>query len=228
MKTILRSVSFVLLCLLLSCATPLNKKVKIALVGDSTVTDNAGWGKAFAAKFNENTTVLNFAKGGRSSKSFLAEKRLPPVLEAEPDYVFIQFGHNGQPGKGFERETDPQTTYKFYLRIFIYQFSKNGIKPILVSSVVRRKFDENGRIKSSLTPWAKAAKEVAEEMKIPFIDLHSISMSYHNKIGKEKSLEFNPKPDDVTHFNSAGADAISDLVIEEMKKAVPDLAGFLK
>ena len=228
MKISLQFLLFAAILMFCSCATTEQPPLKIALVGDSTVTDSVGWGKAFAAHFNEKVTVDNFAAGGRSSKSYLAEKRLPKVLESRPDYVFIQFGHNDQPGKGFERETDPKTTYKFYLRIFIYQFLKNDIKPILVSSVVRRKFDENGRIASTLTPWANAAKELAEEMKIPFIDLHTASMKYHNKIGPEESKTFNPKETDVTHFNDKGARAIAKLIIDELATEVLPLKAYLK
>ncbi|MCB1089609.1 MAG: sulfatase-like hydrolase/transferase, partial [Verrucomicrobiae bacterium] len=102
------------------------KKIIVALLGDSTVTDSAGWGLAFAGKFRSDVQVLNFAAGGRSAKSWLAEGRLPAVLEAKPDYVFIQFGHNGQPGKGPERETDPATTYRDYLRQYVKEFRAIG------------------------------------------------------------------------------------------------------
>src|SRR5688500_15651941 len=82
-------------------------KVRIVLAGDSTVTDNAGWGRGFAKSMNESVQVVNLARGGRSSKSFRDEGHWQQVLEAKPDYVLIQFGHNDQPGKGPEHETDP-------------------------------------------------------------------------------------------------------------------------
>jgi pectinesterase len=204
------------------------KNLTVALIGDSTVTDQAGWGKAFAGRFNDHVTVLNFSAGGRSAKSWYDEKRLPKVLAAKPDYVLIQFGHNGQPGKGPERETDPATTYRDYLKIYVKAFREIGATPILVSSVTRRHFDENGKITSTLTPWAEAAKEVAAEMKVPFIDLHAASIAYHNKIGPEASMAFNPKEADTTHFNQKGAEAITDLIVQELKQACEDLARYLK
>jgi lysophospholipase L1-like esterase len=149
--------------------------VKIALIGDSTVTDDSGWGKAFASRFNNNVKVLNFAFNGRSSKSWYDENHLPKVLSAKPDYMLIQFGHNDQPGKGPERETDPATTYHDYLKMYIKEFRAIGAKPIIVSSVTRRNFDADGKIESSLTPWAKAAQMVAKELNAPFIDLHTSS-----------------------------------------------------
>ena len=37
------------------------KQITIALVGDSTVTESAGWGKALDARFDGSVKVLNFA-----------------------------------------------------------------------------------------------------------------------------------------------------------------------
>lgn len=217
-------------------------EIVIALVGDSTVTDSAGWGKAFAGKFRASVRVENFAMGGRSAKSWLAEERLPAALEAKPDYVFIQFGHNGQPGKGEPRETDPGTTYRDYLRQYVKEFRAIGAEPILVSSVTRRDFTEEGAIRTEptsddvygngvtrpLKPWAEAAKAVAEEMDAPFIDLYAASAAYHNHLGETASWRFSPKEDDITHFNELGADAISNLVIDGLREAEPELAKYLK
>ena len=209
-------------------ADPQRRALTIALVGDSTVTDHAGWGKAFAGRFDDRVKVINFAIGGRSSKSWLDERRLPPVLEAKPDYVLIQFGHNDQRGKGPARETDPQTSYRDYLKTYVKELRTIGAKPILVSSVTRRTFDESGKIKSTLVPWAEAAQAVARDAGVPFIDLHTISVAYHDKIGREASQAFNPKPADVTHFNEQGAEAIADLIVGELAAVSPDLASYLK
>lgn len=204
-----------------------DRPITIVLIGDSTVTDNAGWGKAFADRFKKNVKVLNYAVGGRSSKSWYDEKRLPKALKAKPDYVLIQFGHNGQPGKGPKRETNPATTYRDYLKLYVSEFRKIGAKPIIVSSVTRRNFDKNGKAKSTLTPWAEAAKAVARDLRAPFVNLHTASIEYHNKIGQEVSMTFNPKEGDTTHFNKKGAEAISDLITKEIKTASPDLHAYL-
>jgi pectinesterase len=209
-------------------ADPQRLGLTIALVGDSTVTDQAGWGQAFAGRFDDRVKILNFAIGGRSSKSWFDERRLPRVLEAKPDYVLIQFGHYDQPGIGPDRETDPGTSYRDYLKTYLEEFRAIGAKPIVVSSVTRRTFDENGKIKSTLTPWAEAARAVAKDAGVPFIDLHTISVAYHDGIGRDASMAFNPKPGDVTHFNPQGAAAIADLIIRELATVSPDLASYLK
>ena len=190
--------------------------MKIALIGDSTVTEASGWGKAFADRFDASVAVLNFARNGRSAKSWYDENNLTAVLNTKPDYVLIQFGHNDQPGKGPERETDPDTSYRDYLKIYVNAFQAIGARPIIVSSVARRNFDAAGQITSTLTPWAEAARSAAAELNVPFIDLHARSIGYHNQIGCAASMAFNLEEDDTTHLNQKGAAAITDLIINEL------------
>ncbi len=213
-------------------------EITVALIGDSTVTDASGWGKAFANRFGENVTTHNFSVGGRSAKSWIEEGRLKATIESEPDFILIQFGHNGQPGKGPKRETDPGTTYREYLKRYIDAAHEMGATPVLLSSVTRRDFTEDGKIRvryeaiggatRPLKPWADAAKSVAAEMDVPFIDLYELSVDFHNKIGREASAKMNPKQSDITHFESKGAAMIADLIVNELKVVAPNLASFLK
>src|SRR5580658_9906208 len=87
------------------------KKIRVVLVGDSTVNDGGGWGYGFKQYLTGNIECTNTAANGRSSKSFIDEGRWQKALDLKGDYYFIQFGHNDEPGKGPERETDPNTTY---------------------------------------------------------------------------------------------------------------------
>src|SRR5262245_51357511 len=112
--------------------------VRIALVGDSTVAEGGGWGPGFRAAFGPAVEVLNFAQNGRSSKSYRAEGFWEPVLAARPHYVLVQFGHNDNPGKGPDRETDPATTYRANLTRYLEEARAAGAIPILVTSIVRR------------------------------------------------------------------------------------------
>ena len=86
-------------------------------------------GGRLPSKFQNHVTILNSAVGGRSSKSWYDEGRLPAVLAANPDYIFIEFGHNDQPGKGADRETDPETTFQDYLKIYIDAAKSIGATP---------------------------------------------------------------------------------------------------
>jgi len=212
--------------LLLSCGGPSqNDPVVIALVGDSTMTAEKGWGAAFTRVVGTRATVINFAASGRSAKSFLNENRLPAILKTAPDYVFIQFGHNGQPGKGAHRETDPDSTYRDFLGEYIRQIRAIGAQPIIVSSVTRRKFGADGHINSTLGPWAEAARQVAQQHDSPFIDLHRASIQLHNRIGQARSIAFNLAPDDLTHFNEIGSYAIAGLVLAELQRINHPLAA---
>jgi lysophospholipase L1-like esterase len=204
------------------------KAITISLIGDSTVTNNVGWGKAFAGRFNSEVRVLNFAKGGASSKSWNDGKRLAAALEAKPDYVFIQFGHNDQPGKGAARETLPATSYRDNLKDYVKEVEASGAKAVIVSSVTRRTFAYNGKISPSLAPYAAAAKALAEELDVRFIGLHKASVNHHNEIGYEASMTFNPKEGDTSHFNEKGAEAVTDLILTELKEVDPALAAHLK
>src|SRR2546428_11891772 len=176
----------------LSAADPVRTfspgKTHIVLAGDSTVTDNAGWGKGFANAMKDDVEVINLSKGGRSSSSFIKEGSWKKALDLKPDYVLIQFGHNDQPGHG-DRETDPQTTYKQYMTQYVDEAKAAGIKPVLVTSLSRRQWTADGKIKSSLTPWADVVKAIAAEKNVPLIDLHALSIAYYEKEGKAKILE---------------------------------------
>ena len=207
------------------------KAVTIGLIGDSTVAVQSGWGPAFAERFEDRAKIVNYAKNGATLLALSG--KLDELVELQPDYVLIQFGHNDQ------KRYDTQV-YKSHLQSYVDRIQKGEGKPIIVSSVTRRSFDENGRIvsnlvrnekysyKATLTDYAKAAEALARELNLPFLDLHRVSIAHHNEIGREESMTYNFKEGDKTHFNRKGAEAITDLIIEELKIAVPELAGYLK
>ena len=78
---------------------PNSETIRFVLAGDSTVTDEAGWGKGFAELCSENVECINLAASGRSARSYRTEGRWQKCLDAKPDFLLIQFGHNDQPGK---------------------------------------------------------------------------------------------------------------------------------
>jgi lysophospholipase L1-like esterase len=204
------------------------KPIRVVLCGDSTVTDQAGWGLAFAKRLVPEVTCFNGSRGGNSSRSFYNNGSWKKALAQKPTHVLIQFGHNDQPGKGPERETDPATSYREFLGKYIDEARAVGAAPILVTSVVRRNRDAEGKIIATLTPWAEAAQAVGKEKNVPVVDLHGRSLELMNRIGAEGSAKFDPPhPDrpglfDRTHLNEAGAAAMAELVIDELKKVLPE------
>lgn len=207
-------------------ATKGEKKIRILLVGDSTVTDKSGWGTGFKSLANKSVECLNRAKGGRSSKSYRDEGLWKKALATKADYVLIQFGHNDQPGKGPKRETDPKTTYRKNMARYVDEAQAAGMKPILVTSLTRRNFVD-GKIKSSLTEYVNAVRELAKEKKIPLIKLHERSIEQANKLGPKGYEKMEPKKKggkpDHSHLNRYGSQVIGQLVVEELINAVPEL-----
>jgi lysophospholipase L1-like esterase len=229
-RTTLRlCIALLSLAIALRAAEP--AKARVVLAGDSTVTDTAGWGAAFAKLLGSGAECVNFAGGGQSSKSFRDSGRWKQVLDAKPAFVLIQFGHNDMPGKGPNRETDPATTYRENLIRFIAEARAAGAQPILVTSMARRTFD-NGKIRGELKPWADAAKHVAAEEKVPLVDLFTRSIEALEKLGPAASDEFNPTTKDGktdhTHLNAKGAEVMSAIIADELRRVSPELARLLK
>ncbi len=203
------------------------KRTRIVLVGDSTVTDQAGWGSGFAACFDERVECLNLAAGGRSSKSYRTEGRWDKVLRTGADYVLLQFGHNDQPGKGPERETEPETTYRANMQRYVEEARAAGMQPVLVTSLTRRQFNKAGKIESTLTPYAVVVADLAAKLKVPLIDLHTLSIAAAEQAGPEKCKEYSPETvdrPDVTHLNAEGSLWMGRLVASRLIQVVPPLA----
>ena len=129
--------------------------------------------------------VTNTAQNGRSSKSFRDEGHWATALAAKGDYYLIQFGHNDQPGKGPERETDPATTFPANMARYVDEVRAIGATPILVTSLVRRTFSETepAKLTSTLGPWVEAVKRVAAEKRVPLIDLDASSRALCERLG---------------------------------------------
>jgi len=211
-------------------------RLKIVLVGDSTVTDKDGWGKGFSSRLDANVECVNMAKGGRSSKSYMDEGWWRKALEAGGDYILIQFGHNDMPGKGPERETDPQTTYRQYMTRYVAEARAAGARPVLVTSLTRRRFGKDDRINSDLTAYTEAVKKVAAETATPLIDLHALSIALIDSMGRKASDALGKmKPDgkggeemDYTHLGEKGSEVIGKVVAEELRKVAPELARYVR
>src|ERR1043165_4482072 len=102
------------LCFAVLCLKPVEKKVTIFSIGDSTMASydieewskrNGGknyplrrWMMAMPQFFTDEVEIQNAAISGISSKSFRDEGAWKKVIDAvKPgDYVFIQFGHNDE------------------------------------------------------------------------------------------------------------------------------------
>ena len=205
--------------------------VRIVLAGDSTVNARTGWGLGFAERFGSGADVINLAQGGRSSKSFRDEGWWQKCLDARPTYVLIQFGHNDQPGKGLERETDAKTTFRENLARYVAEARAIGATPVLITSIERRNFDPAGRIKPSLSAYAEATRAVAAMENVPLLDLNARTIALYEQMGAAAWVPLSPKDKDgktdTTHLIESSSRIIGDVAVEELSKAVPELATFV-
>jgi len=227
-----------------SVAPAPSSTVRIFLAGDSTMTDQAnepyvGWGQAFPLFIGERAVIANHAESGRALRSFQGEHRLDKILSQlrKDDFVLIQFGHNDQKEKG--EGVGAFTTYAKRLRDYLDAIQAKGGKPVLVTAVARRRFDDKGQVTESLGDFPEAVRRVAKERSIPLVDLNTSSKQVYQALGVEKSklalLHFpaktfpgqtDPLRDD-THFSAYGAYEMARCVTEGIRQGVPELAAFL-
>lgn len=229
----LRTALFFFACA--SAGLAASAKMRIVLVGDSTVTDGAGWGLGFQQFVDPALAdVINTAQGGRSSMSFIQEGRWASALALKADYYFIQFGHNDEPGKP-GRSTSLED-YRAYLLRYVEEARAAGATPVLITPMVRRQFDSHDAhlIHSSLEPRAEIVKEVAAKQNVPLVDLHARSKELCERLGREGCLVFSPKKvvdgktvPDGTHLTSEGYVLFADLVVKELRSSVPALRKIL-
>jgi len=221
-----------LFCAFLAPAALLARPTHIVLVGDSTVTDNAGWGAGFKTFLVGDVKLTNTARGGRSSMSFIKEGSWEKALALKGDYYLIQFGHNDEPGK--EGRSTTVDEYRGYMERYVDDVRAQGGKPVLVTSLVRRQFKDKQnphRIISSLSERAEIVRQIAREKKVPLVELHDRSKEYCEKLGAKGCEEFSPIKDDGkidgTHLNEHGHLPFGRLVALELRIAVPELAPHL-
>jgi lysophospholipase L1-like esterase len=233
-----------ILFLLSFTGLPSKKKINLWLCGDSTMSikepkafPETGWGMPFVYFWDTSVNVKNLAKNGRSTKTFISEGLWKSVIDnaKEGDYVFIQFGHNDESPDKKERYATPDT-FKMNLNRFINEArSKNAI-PVFFTPVSRRKFDTAGRALETHKVYSNLVKEVAKSQDVIFIDLDTKSRTLYQQFGKENSkllfmqLKKGEHPnypegrDDNTHFNELGARLIAQLVLQEIRLQIPELA----
>jgi len=214
-------------------------KKKIFWAGDSTVAENkidsypqTGMGQVMGLYLKEDVIVYNFAKNGRSTKSFINEGRLDKIKEElkKDDFLFIQFGHNDQKDDE-ERSTKPFSTYQEYLSIYIEAAISYGAYPVLITPLYRRMFSEDGHIKNEVHyEYPDAMKQLGEKLKVPVIDLCQKSKELLEKIGDKNSKkwfmhlkegEFKSHMEgleDNTHLRYEGAVTMAGLVAEGVKE----------
>lgn len=221
------------------------------VVGDSTANiqgdpdvstaRRVGWGTPFAAYFDPaRIRVVNAARAGRSSRTFMQEGKWQAVVDQlKPgDFVLIQFGHNDPgpvdsgkargslPGIGEEVQqvkhpdgtTEEVHTFGGYLRKYLADTRAKGATPILLS-VTPRNIWTDGKAEQGLGHFREWAAQVAQQENVDFVDVSKIVSREYQKLGEQKVSTFFPL--DHTHTNLEGAALNARSVIAGLK-ALPD------
>jgi lysophospholipase L1-like esterase len=231
---------------LMAFAIPPKKKIKVWMIGDSTMCTYeptrapiTGWGMPFAYFFDSTVAMANRARGGRSTRTFLSENRWQPIADSieEGDYVLIQFGHNDEAKEPqYAARYTSVPDYKTNLIKFITETRVKRGTPVLITPVTRMKFDTTGKALETHTEYTNAVFEVAKKYNTPVIDLDKKSRELLQQTGPKNSkllfMQYEPGQEplfpegqkDNTHFNEYGARRIAQLVLAEIKNLKLELA----
>ena len=216
-------------------------KRRIWIIGDSTVANGndtiVGWGHELPAFFDTSrVSILNKARGGRSSRTFLNEglwKEILPQIR-KGDFVLMQFGHNdsakpdAEKYRGSLRGTGVETqivtkpdgtletvhTYGWYMKKYIQDTKDKGALPIVFSQIPRNEWPQ-GKVERVSESYGKWAKEAADQTNAFFIDLNDLVARKYEKLGPVQVKTF--FPGDHTHTNKAGAELNARTVAEAIK-----------
>ncbi|MFI2101887.1 rhamnogalacturonan acetylesterase [Isoptericola sp. NPDC019693] len=197
----------------------------VHLAGDSTAgpksraaAPETGWGMALPYYLAESVAVANHARNGRSTRSFVTQGRLDAVArDLRPgDVLVIQFGHNDAKVTDPERHTEPWTSYTEHLARFVKVARDAGARPVLATSVERRRFDDTGRAVPAHGEYPDAMRALAAREDVPLVDVQRDSLALWHDLGPERTLHYFFHADDGrrddTHFNPPGAGAVARLV----------------
>ena len=226
-----------------------SRAVTIFLAGDSTMAakqpdkrPETGWGEMLQKHFDERKVQIeNHAQNGRSTKSFIAEGRWQALVDKvqKDDVVFVQFGHNDESKDKGERYTPPDD-YKKNLVRFVEEVRAKGGVPVLLTPVMRRRFDKDGKFYDTHGQYPDLVRAVARDHEVPMIDMHKLSEGVIVKFGVEGSkklfLQLQPGEnpnypqgvEDNTHFSPLGAEEMANLAVAGIRNNNLKIKKYLK
>lgn len=206
------------------------------VIGDSTASVYAsdvyprmGWAQPLQDYFAPACAkALDMARSGRSSKSFYDEGLWTPVRDAlrSGDYVLIQFGHNDEKTDDPLRFTEPSTTFKDYLSIFIDDTLAKQATPILLTPIHRNNWSGN-EIRDTHGNYSVAIRELAAARQLALVDASALTERHFESIGPAATTllfmdlaagQFPNYPEgnsDNTHLQEGGARTVADLILAD-------------
>ncbi len=233
-------------------ARPRDPKLpSVFIAGDSTAArgkgaEQEGWGVPFADYFDAaKINVVNRARGGRSSRTFITEGLWDELLAdvKAGDFVLIQFGHNdggaineeppgstrplrargSLPGLGEEsREIDNAVTKKHEVVHTFGWYVRKMIADVrakgatpILLSPTARCLWKDGKVERASGDFRRWSREIAQAAGVGFIDHTRILADQYQVLGEEQTAALFGK--DHTHTNAAGADLGAAAVVAGLK-----------
>ncbi|MBQ0035129.1 MAG: InlB B-repeat-containing protein [Bacteroidales bacterium] len=238
---------------------------------DESTTDKRGWCQYLQSFFDADTVIINNrGKSGADTRQFYTSSNLWPSVKSQMsagDYLLIQFAHNdegtvtygtdnlelaaynaanGQPALTDARGTNPQTTFRDYLRLYIDEARALGVTPVLVGPICRKYFSgntlrrngqhdlgdkfwkiENGQLlKDQSLPtsdhsmdYVEAMRIVAQEKNVVFVDLTAATRDLYLQYGEAACTADLFCDGDNTHLQTMGANVIGRLGAQLLQDA---------
>ena len=219
--------------------------ITLYLCGDSTTVDQdddpwASWGQMITRFFDDKVAVANYAESGRSSNTFIFEKRLEKImsLARKGDYIFSGFGHND------EKQRDPGSGayghFTKYMQMYVDSAAKAGCTAVLLTPTARRSFDIDGRSVNTHGDFPQATRDLAAKGGVAMIDLTEMVTAMYEALGVENSKKLlvhypansfigqDAELADNTHFNPFGAYEVAKCVLQGIKANRLPLAEHIK
>lgn len=260
-KSILFKTFSAFLALSFFASTLAMAKVTIYLVGDSTMQDWAagyypkqGMGQDFGYFFDSGVvSVFNAGRGGTTSVSYydgfwsvrgqdrngkyVFDKAIRDMVQPG-DYVMIMIGANDNGYKTGEEN------FKTKVTAMVNETKAKGGNPILISPIRRSDFRGVDSVYESYHAYPIYMRDLAGSLKVPFIDLDTLSRNYLLSLGPyysnhylnmfidEKEYSTSGVQTDNQHLQQMGANAFARIVTEQIRvhsdAKVKELAKGLK
>ena len=130
--------------------------------------------------------------------------------------------------------------YRDNLVRFVTEVRDKKAFPVLLTPVMRRRFDKSGLLHDTHGEYPDIVRGVARDNRVPLIDMHQSSARILGEYGPEESrklflqLPANENPnypkgiEDNTHFNPLGARVMASLAVDGIKEQKLGLAKYLK
>ena len=200
--------------------------------GDSTLDEHGGdeskfasWGSSLRPSLKPGMRIVNYAKSGRSTKSFRDEGWWDRVLsEVRPgDFVLIQFGHNDQK-LDKPKVAVPQAQFKTNLWQMVREVRARHATPFFATPIVRLTYADGHLVdKAHLDAWAQRMREVAHEANVCLIDMRKLTHDAAETSGEQEALTWNV-PGDRTHPAPKGARLYGELFLKDVTSRKLELA----